>query len=74
MSVLRIRGAGAGRRPAHRGEQIPVDVRGPRAAGDPHRGGGPGGGEDAVEVQGQFTVSLEDLRRTSEGVLPGLFG
>ncbi len=31
-------------------------------------------GSDAVEVQGQFTVSLEDLRSTSEGVLPGLFG
>lgn len=29
---------------------------------------------DAVEVQGQFTVTLEDLRNTSEGVLPGLFG
>ena len=29
---------------------------------------------DAVEVQGQFTVSLEELRSTSEGVLPGLFG
>ena len=31
-------------------------------------------GSDAVEVQDQFTVSLEDLRSTSEGVLPGLFG
>jgi phosphoribosylformylglycinamidine synthase subunit PurL len=31
-------------------------------------------GSDAVEVQGFFTVSLEDLRSTSEGVLPGLFG
>jgi phosphoribosylformylglycinamidine synthase len=31
-------------------------------------------GSDAVEVQGQFTVSLEELRSTSEGVLPGLFG
>ena len=31
-------------------------------------------GSDAVEVQGLFTVSLEDLRSTSEGVLPGLFG
>ncbi|MGB0969688.1 MAG: phosphoribosylformylglycinamidine synthase subunit PurL [Mycobacterium sp.] len=35
---------------------------------------GPQGGEAAVEVQGLFTVSLEELRRTSEGVLPGLFG
>lgn len=35
---------------------------------------GPEGGEAAVEVQGLFTVSLEELRRTSEGVLPGLFG
>ncbi|MBB2990732.1 phosphoribosylformylglycinamidine synthase [Mycolicibacterium iranicum] len=35
---------------------------------------GPAGGEPAVEVQGQFTVTLEELRRTSEGVLPGLFG
>ncbi len=35
---------------------------------------GPQGGEAAVEVQGLFTVSLEDLRSTSEGVLPGLFG
>jgi hypothetical protein len=25
-------------------------------------------------VQGFFTVSQEDLRSTSEGVLPGLFG
>ena len=31
-------------------------------------------GSDVVEVQGLFTVSLEDLRSTSEGVLPGLFG
>ncbi len=29
---------------------------------------------DAIEVQGLFTVTLEDLRSTSEGVLPGLFG
>ncbi|MGB3355949.1 MAG: phosphoribosylformylglycinamidine synthase subunit PurL [Mycobacterium sp.] len=35
---------------------------------------GPDGGQAAVEVQGQFTVTLEELRRTSEGVLPGLFG
>ena len=31
-------------------------------------------GSRAVEVQGLFTVTLEDLRSTSEGVLPGLFG
>jgi phosphoribosylformylglycinamidine synthase len=31
-------------------------------------------GSDAIEVQGLFTVSLEDLRSTSEGVLPRLFG
>jgi phosphoribosylformylglycinamidine (FGAM) synthase-like enzyme len=31
-------------------------------------------GSNAVEVQGQFTVSLTELRATSEGVLPGLFG
>ena len=31
-------------------------------------------GSEAIEVQGLFTVSLEDLRSTSEGVLPGLFG
>ncbi|MGE2721354.1 phosphoribosylformylglycinamidine synthase subunit PurL [Mycolicibacterium celeriflavum] len=30
--------------------------------------------EAAVEVQGLFTVTLEDLRSTSESVLPGLFG
>ena len=35
---------------------------------------GPQGGQAAVEVQDQFTVSLEDLRSTWEGVLPGLFG
>ncbi len=35
---------------------------------------GPEGGAAAVEVQGLFTVTLEELRRTSEGVLPGLFG
>jgi phosphoribosylformylglycinamidine synthase len=29
---------------------------------------------DSVEVQGLFTVTLEELRSTSEGVLPGLFG
>jgi phosphoribosylformylglycinamidine synthase len=28
----------------------------------------------SVEVQGLFTVSLEELRSTSEGVLPSLFG
>ena len=31
-------------------------------------------GSDAIEVQGLFTVTLDDLRSTSEGVLPGLFG
>ena len=31
-------------------------------------------GSDSVEVQGLFAVSLEELRSTSEGVLPGLFG
>ncbi len=31
-------------------------------------------GSDSIEVQGQFTVSLAELRSTSEGVLPGLFG
>jgi phosphoribosylformylglycinamidine synthase subunit PurL len=31
-------------------------------------------GSADVEVQGQFTVSLSELRATSEGVLPGLFG
>ena len=29
---------------------------------------------DSVEVQGLFAVTLEELRSTSEGVLPGLFG
>jgi phosphoribosylformylglycinamidine synthase len=29
---------------------------------------------DCVEVQDLFTVTLEELRSTSEGVLPGLFG
>src|SRR5689334_14214868 len=31
-------------------------------------------GSDAVEVQGQFSVGLSELRSTSEGVLPRLFG
>jgi phosphoribosylformylglycinamidine synthase len=31
-------------------------------------------GSDSIEVQGLFTVTLEELRSTSEGVLPGLFG
>lgn len=31
-------------------------------------------GSDSLEVQGLFTVTLEELRRTSEGVLPRLFG
>ena len=31
-------------------------------------------GSDSIEIQGLFTVTLEELRRTSEGVLPGLFG
>ncbi len=31
-------------------------------------------GSDSVEVQGLFTVTLEELRNTSEGVLPRLFG
>jgi phosphoribosylformylglycinamidine synthase len=31
-------------------------------------------GSNAVEVQDQFAISLEELRSTSEGVLPGLFG
>ncbi len=29
---------------------------------------------DAVDVQGLFTVSLAELRATSEAVLPRLFG
>ncbi|MGV0838411.1 phosphoribosylformylglycinamidine synthase subunit PurL [Mycolicibacterium thermoresistibile] len=35
---------------------------------------GPEGEPPAVEVQGLFTVTLEELRRTSESVLPRLFG
>ncbi len=35
---------------------------------------GPEGGEPSIEVQGQFSISLAELRSTSEGVLPGLFG
>jgi len=31
-------------------------------------------GSDSVEIQGLFTVSLDELRHISEGVLPGLFG
>ncbi|HUO36624.1 MAG TPA: AIR synthase-related protein, partial [Mycobacterium sp.] len=31
-------------------------------------------GSDAVEVQGLFTVSLDELRAAYEGVLPALFG
>ena len=31
-------------------------------------------GSDALEVQGLFSVTLEELRSTSEGVLPRLFG
>ena len=31
-------------------------------------------GSDSVEVQGLFSVSLDELRSTSEKVLPGLFG
>ena len=29
---------------------------------------------DSVDVQGLFTVTLEELRSISQGVLPGLFG
>ena len=29
---------------------------------------------DSVEVQGQFTVTLDELRATYERVLPELFG
>ena len=35
---------------------------------------GPADGEPSIGVQGLFTVSLAELRSTSEGVLPGLFG
>lgn len=31
-------------------------------------------GSDSVEIQGLFTVTLDELRQISEGVLPGLFG
>lgn len=31
-------------------------------------------GSDSVEVQGQFSVTLTELREVHEGVLPGLFG
>ncbi|MBX7432312.1 phosphoribosylformylglycinamidine synthase subunit PurL [Mycobacterium sp. Y57] len=35
---------------------------------------GPAGGQATLEVQGWFTVTLQELRSTWEGVLPGLFG
>jgi phosphoribosylformylglycinamidine synthase subunit PurL len=35
---------------------------------------GPGDGEASVDVQGQFRISLSELRSTSEGVLRRLFG
>jgi phosphoribosylformylglycinamidine synthase subunit PurL len=35
---------------------------------------GPRGEEASIEVQDQFTIGLNELRSTSEGVLPGLFG
>ena len=41
-ALLRVGGPGAGRGAAHRGEPVPVDVRGPRTAGHPHRRGRPG--------------------------------
>ena len=41
-AFFRIDGTGAGRCSAHRGEPIPVHVRGPRPAGDSHRRRGPG--------------------------------
>jgi phosphoribosylformylglycinamidine synthase subunit PurL len=31
-------------------------------------------GSDSVEVQGQFSVTLNELRETFEGTLPNLFG
>jgi phosphoribosylformylglycinamidine synthase len=31
-------------------------------------------GSDSVEVQELFSLSLDELRTTSEKVLPGLFG
>jgi phosphoribosylformylglycinamidine synthase len=31
-------------------------------------------GSESIEVQDQFTIGLNELRSTSEGVLPGLFG
>lgn len=31
-------------------------------------------GSDSVEVQGQFSITLSELREIHEGVLPGLFG
>ena len=72
-SVLRIRGPGAGRRAAHRGEPVPRRCARP-AACPSTRIGVVDQGSDAIEVQGLFTVSLDELRSTSEGVLPGLFG
>jgi phosphoribosylformylglycinamidine synthase len=35
---------------------------------------GPGDEEASVDVQGQFSISLSELRSTSEGVLRRLFG
>ena len=72
-AVLRVGGPRAGRRAAHRGEPVHRDVRGPRAARRPASASWTRAAT-RVEVQGQFTVSLEELRSTSEGVLPGLFG
>jgi phosphoribosylformylglycinamidine synthase len=31
-------------------------------------------GSDSVEIQGQFSITLAELRATSEATLPALFG
>ena len=65
-------GAGARRGPACRAEQVRRGVRGGGPARHATRRGGPG--QRLVEVQGLFTVSLDELRATSQRVLPELFG
>ena len=74
-AVLRIGGPRAGRGAPHRGEPVPADVRGPWPAGHQDRRGRPGAsGERRRRGAGPVHRALDELRSTSEGVLPGLFG
>ena len=66
--VLGVGGPRGRRRPALGGTALQRHVRGAGPAGHPYRCRG----RRPVEIQGEFTLSLEELREAHEGTIPAL--